>query len=200
MGSPCGLATTRCASVRVSHVRGPWHAPHPSLEDPAGRTLPPSTAPSLSRRAQRRATERAEPPRSRREPSRPVGLRPRGGAATEARTASTRPCPQRARRHAPATRWGTAAPPLSRHARPAPRLFARSPAFPAGSLRPGPREHPLNVSECHKRHLHSCDLLLDPPSVNSMKRDRSRLPVLLHLLLLRRRSPRPSSRWLGCWS
>src|SRR6185437_3754987 len=42
--------------------------------------------------------------------------------------------------------------------------------------------------------------LLDAPFINSMKHDRSGFPVLPHLLLLHRRSPRPSSRWLACWS
>jgi hypothetical protein len=98
------LCPTRAMPARTEEAN--FSAPplpdpsHLRLGDPAGGTLAPSTAPSPCRRAQRRASERAEPPGAARCVAGPTGRRPAGPAAPEARTASTRPCPKRARWHA----------------------------------------------------------------------------------------------------
>src|SRR5277367_1215268 len=146
-----GLATAGCHRPCASYtpVEARRACP-PSLGDPAGGPLRPIDR-ALARPTRTAKGKRARgAARSRRERSVPVRREPGGyRAATEARTASTRPCPKRARRHALRLDGARARPPVSRHAGSPCGLFADSLHFPRDRCASSHSMHPLNVSECH---------------------------------------------------
>jgi ParB/RepB/Spo0J family partition protein len=93
-----GVTSLSCDNCKMS-IRARHAPPRPAPPSPAPpeprrpcqRHPPPSTAPSLRRRAQRRARERAEPPAAAASEAYPPGPTGRVQRSDEARTASTRP-------------------------------------------------------------------------------------------------------------